>query len=112
MKNYILKFAIIALTFAFFLSGCSKSMDTDHSIRIKNEYAETINNLKVGPANYGNVNSGSLTGYVHVTEGANVLSGSTPSGASISGTVTVSGKGTHKWTLTIQSTGTVIIKED
>ncbi len=112
MRNYIYKFAVVVLVLGILLNACSKSTDPDHSIRIKNEYAETINNLKVGPANYGNVISGSLTGYIHVNEGANIVSGSTSLGVVISGTVSVSGKGTHRWTLTIQSTGNVVINED
>lgn len=112
IKSKILIFIIATLTAGLMLMGCSKSNDPDHYIRVKNEFAETIMNLQVGSANYANVNPGTLTGYIHVYEGVNPISGNTGSGVTLSGSVSVSGKGTHRWTLTILSSGGANIVED
>jgi hypothetical protein len=108
MKN---KFYFLGILVAvILLSNCAKS--PNHSIRVKNSYNEAMQDVKVNSTSYGSVGVGSTTDYKPVSEGSFALSGSTVSGKILSGSGTVSGKGTHKWTVTITSAGGVTIVED
>ena len=101
---------ILILMAVVLLAGCS--LEPNHSIRVKNQYAEAINNVMIGSVSYGTVGSGSTTNYKPVDEGTHNISGTTISGNPLTGSLSVSGKGTHKWTMTITSSGVVEIKED
>lgn len=105
-----LRVVIAMLAIGFTLTSCS--LDPSFSIRVKNEFAETVNNVMVGSVNFGDVNSGSTTVYKPVDEGTHDLSGTTANSGDLTGSVSISGKGTHKWTLTITSSGGVEIEED
>ncbi|MDZ7739447.1 MAG: hypothetical protein U5K32_10380 [Bacteroidales bacterium] len=105
MKYLRLFFGVLALMLV--MSSCEK--EADHSIRIKNEVTETITGITIGSVSYGDVPSGSTTEYKPVEEGEHTLSGG---GGSLEGTVTVTGKGTHRWTLVIPSSGEVEVIED
>ena len=93
---------IFMLFSAFFLSSCLKP---NHSLRIKNEYSSSLK-VVVGPNDYGTISPGSTTEYKSIPEGSHNISGG------VVGSVSISGKGTHKWTITIGSGGTVSAKED
>ncbi len=93
----------------FFLTSCE--LEPDHSIRVKNDYGETINSVTIGSVEYGTVPSGEKTEYKPVEEGTHDLSGNTDTGT-LSGTVSVEGNGEHNWTLTITTEGNVEIEED
>ena len=105
LKNLFVLFALI-----FALSSCV--LEPDHSIRIENKFSETINNTKIGSVSYGTIASGETTGYKPVEEGTHTLSGSTESGGTLTGSVSISGKGKHDWTMTVESNGTLSIQED
>ncbi|PKP37996.1 MAG: hypothetical protein CVT98_05490 [Bacteroidetes bacterium HGW-Bacteroidetes-15] len=105
-----LKIFIALAVISLSISGCS--FDPDHSIRIKNEYSELVLDVKIGSVSYGDVNSGETTSYKPVDEGTHNLAGTTASSGELIGSVSISGKGTHKWTLTITSSGGVEIEED
>lgn len=100
MKKLLSLFSILLVSVMLF--SCVK---TEHSIRIANQYSTALR-ITIGPNNYGLVGSGSTTGYSTIPEGSHTISGD------VNGTVSVSGKGVHKWTLTITSAGTTSIKED
>lgn len=85
---------------------------TEHSIRVKNELSLTLNNVKVGSVEYGDVDAGEITDYKVVEEGKNSVGGYSDNGGTLEGTVTVSGSGVHKYTLTIQTNGDLDISED
>lgn len=104
------KSLVFILITGILLISCS--LEPDHSIRIKNEYFETINNVMIGVVSYGTIASGITSEYKPVDEGSHTLSGTTTSGQPLTGSVTISGKGKHKWTMTILPSGTVEIKED
>jgi hypothetical protein len=108
MKTF--KLLVSILLVGFFLSSCLK--DPEHSIRVKNEYKERLLNLSVGSVNYGGVNPGATSGYKPVDEGSHTLSGTTTSSQTLTGTASVTGKGSHKWTMKILSSGGLEIKED
>ena len=108
MKKLISIIAILLAGILFY--GCKK--DPDHYIRINNQYPESIDNVIVGTAAFGSVKSGTITVYKHINDGVSSLSGTTTSGTTVSGIVSISGDGTHRWTLTIFSTGGVTIAED
>lgn len=108
MKILKIFIAIVAISLLF--SGCS--LDPDHSIRVKNEYSETILDVKIGSVSYGDVGSAETTSYKPVDEGTHTLAGTTTSGGELVGSVSLTGNGTHKWTLTITSAGGVEIEED
>lgn len=104
------KYLFLILSLGLFINGCS--LEPNHSIRIRNEYPETVKNLKVGAVSYSDVTSQSVTEYNPVNEGSHSLSGYTNSGQTLTGNVTVTGKGKHKWTIRILSAGTLEVKED
>ena len=106
----LIKLFILSLMAAILLAGCS--LEPNHSVRVKNQYAEAINNVMIGSVSYGTVESGSTTAYKPVDEGTHTISGTSNSGNPLTGSLSVSGKGTHKWTMTITSSGVVEIKED
>ncbi|MCK4664477.1 MAG: hypothetical protein KAT68_16530 [Bacteroidales bacterium] len=68
--------------------------------------------MKIGSVSYSDVNSGSTADYKPIDEGTHSLSGTTSSGRNLTGTVSLTGKGTHKWTLKILPSGGAEIKED
>lgn len=105
-----LKWIAIVLSIGFFLNGCE--LDPDHTIRVKNEYFVGINNLKIGSVSYGTVSSGTTSSYKSVDEGSHSVTGTTTLGQELTGTVSVSGNGAHKWTMRITSSGGLEISED
>ncbi len=104
-KSFVLLFLVVVAT------SCLK---TKHSVRIINQYPDDLGNVTIGPADYGTVASNSTTGYIEVSEGSNTISGTDldNSNNKLTGSVSVSGKGTHKWSVTITSGGSLSIKED
>lgn len=108
MKTLKIIIALVAISLSF--SGCS--LEPDHSIRIKNEFSLSILNVEIGSVSYGTVDSGETTSYKPVDEGTHNLAGTTSAGGELVGSVSISGKGTHKWTLTITAAGGVEIDED
>lgn len=106
----VLKLLSGALIFVFLFTGCL--LDPDHSIRVKNDYNESINTLHIGSLDFGTVASGITTEYKPIDEGTFTISGSTLSGQQLSGSVSISGKGKHKWTMTITGAGILEIRED
>ncbi len=108
MRTFTSLFLI--LVFSIIFTGCE--LGPDHSIRIKNSYPYSASNVKIGSVSYGTINTGSTTGYQPVDDGNHDFSCITSNSMSITGTVSISGNGTHKWTLTIGSTGQLSIKED
>ena len=105
-----IKWIAFTLFLGFFLNGCE--LDPDHTIRVKNEYFTGINNLKIGSTSYGTVSAGTTSGYKSVDEGSHAVTGTTALGQSLTGTVSISGNGTHKWTMKITSSGNLEISED
>jgi len=99
-----LAFALIA----FMFSSCS----ADHSIRIKNSFSEAMSEVKINSTSYGSIAIGKTTGYKPVDEGSFTMSGSTTSGKPLTGSGSVKGNGTHKWTITITASGSCSIAED
>ena len=102
----ILKLLVITIL----LSNCTKS--PNHSLRVNNSYHEDMSIVKVNSTSYGSVAIGATTDYKPIDEGNFTLSGSSINGLTLSGSGKISGKGTHKWTLTITSSGGVSIVED
>jgi hypothetical protein len=108
MKTF--KSFVLILLIGFIFNSCE--IDPNHSIRIKNEYPATINNLKIGSVSYGSVANGATTEYKPVEDGSHSISGSINSSKTITGTVSVKGTGTHKWTVKITTSGGAVINED
>jgi hypothetical protein len=85
--------SFLVLTSLLVFASCSKD---NHEVRLKNEFFEQINNIKIGTADIGSVASG----------------GTSSSGGTLSGSGTISGGGKHKWTVTVNSSGGISMKED
>ena|SRR6218665_530623 len=98
----------IFATLAFLLS-CSKR---DYWIRFKNDYKEAINNITVANARLGRADTGQVTDYKSFSGKSFIISGQSDSGLPLSKTEAVSGKGTHKWTITLNPDGTIDLTED
>lgn len=109
MKKITQSLFALIVSSTLFLS-CSK--DPDHSIRIKNSFPVSMSEVKINSTSYGRVATGSTSGYKPVDEGSFTISGSTETGLPLSGSGSVKGKGTHKWTVLISSAGSISISED
>lgn len=93
----------------FTLFSCLKEK---HTIRFKNDYAVTIINAGAGSARFGSVSVNTSSDYQSINTGNFTIYGSTSTGQLITGSGNISGKGSHKWTLTIDAAGQVGISED
>jgi hypothetical protein len=107
MKSLIRYSLFLVLT--FLLSACLKE---NHSVRFKNNFSEQINSVKIGTADIGNVASGATSDYKSIQSGNFTISGTSASGQPLNGTGTITGKGKHKWTVTLSNSGTIGIAED
>jgi len=107
MKTTIKSTLILLVMFLF--SSCLKE---NHSIRMKNNFSEQLNNVRMGTAEIGSVPAGATSEYKSINTGDFTISGTTASGQNLSGSGTLSGKGKHKWTLTVDGSGQVKIVED
>lgn len=107
MKRVFIIAFITAVIFT--VSSCLKEK---HQIRFKNDYAVTIINAGAGTARFGAVPVNKSSDYQSINTGTFTIYGSTSSGQLITGSGTVSGKGSHKWTLTIDAAGQVGITKD
>ncbi len=109
MKSIITKFLVIAVSITLFTSCLSKP---DHSIRIKNSYIQAMSDVKINNTSYGPIEIGATTDYKPVDDGDFTVTGTTVGGNPLNGTGSVTGKGKHKWTMTIGSNGKLDIEED
>lgn len=76
-----------------------------HSVRVQNNYSVGLHVI-IGPNDYGTVGTGSTTSYKSIPEGSHTISGD------VTGSMSVTGKGKHNWTVSISSSGVVTLKED
>ncbi|NQT77824.1 MAG: hypothetical protein HQ565_08930 [Bacteroidetes bacterium] len=84
------------------LSSCTKD---DFEVRIKNDYHQGLN-IAVGPTDFGWVASGTTTPYRDIEEGSHQITGD------VQGSLSITGNGKHKWTVTIGANGNVSVSED
>jgi hypothetical protein len=70
-----------------------------------------MQDVKINSTSYGSIAVGAVTDYKPVNEGSFGVSGSTVSGKPLSGSGSVSGSGTHKWTVTIHSSGLILVED-
>ena len=109
MKNILAKIFLVAIS-ATLLIGCIKA--PSHSMFVKNSYPVAMSDVKINNVSYGQIESGATTDYKPLDEGSFTISGTTVNGQPLTGGGSVSGKGIHKWTMTITSTGGVAFEED
>ena len=81
-------------------------------MRFKNDFNEIVQNVTAGNAYLGTVAPGKTSDYVPFAGSSFIISGMSVSGKQLNGTESVSGKGTHKWTITLKSDGTLGFSED
>jgi hypothetical protein len=97
------KLLIILAFFAFCVTSCTK--EEDMQVRVRNNYPQALT-ITIGPTSYGSVASGTTTEYKEVPEGSHQITGD------ITGSITLEGKGKHKFTMTIDSNGSITLIED
>jgi hypothetical protein len=109
MRKIIVSLCILG---AFILTQCSA--DPDHSIRVRNSYSETFTDVKINSTSLGSLEAGANSKYKSVDEGDFTISVTTAGGLIYSNGGSVSGKGKHKWTITITSFASagISMKED
>lgn len=95
--------------FAILLASCGKE---NHTIRFRNNYSQQINHVQVGSATIGDVQAGSTSDYHAINTGNFTISGTSTSGQALYGSGSISGKGKHKWTVTLTSAGLISMAED
>lgn len=94
--------SLLLVTLFITLSSCLK---TQHSVRITNNNSQGLL-VKVATADFGLVSPGKTTGYENIPEGTSQL------GGDLVGSISVSGKGKIKWTLTVTAGGSIEIQQD
>jgi hypothetical protein len=92
-----------------FFSSCSKK---DYAVRFKNDFNETINNIKVANAFIGTVKYGETSDYFYFNGKSFMVTGMSATGRAVNDTEAVSGNGKHRWTITLNSDGTISFDED
>jgi len=100
------KLSAIILSLLLFTNSCKK--DAFHSIRFKNNFIEEVNHIKVGDVPFGTVEVGETSSYSAVELGTHKISGTTPTGYILSGSITIEGSGeTPKWTVIFNNDGSI-----
>lgn len=107
MKKTLFYFQISVLV--FLSCSCAKY---DYSIRFTNNYNQTINNVAAGTVGFGTVDPGKTTDYKPIRAKSFLISGMSINGQSLQGSESMSGSGKHKWTITLNSKGTIDFTED
>lgn len=97
-----LSLIILVTVFAVFFTSCLKP---NHSVRVKNQYTTSLK-VVIGSNDFGVVGAGSTTSYRSISEGNHTISGD------VQGSMGVSGKGKHNWTVSISPVGSVTLAED
>ncbi len=107
MKKLI--FLLIIPVIAFTFSACLKE---NHTVRFRNNYNSTLTNIVAGNARLGTVTPGQTSGYQSINTGNFTISGSAANGQVLQGGGSIKGKGKHKWTITLNSSGGISMAED
>ncbi len=109
-RTYKLQHSLLAVLLLLPLA-CSK--ETDLQIRFQNNYSKTINNVVIGPDNFGNVAPGQTTAYISIPDGSGTISGVTSDSLyKLTGTYSVTEHGKHSYTATLDSAGTIVTSVD
>jgi hypothetical protein len=103
MQNLV--FITLAL---FFFASCTKP---DHKIRFKNNFTQVVTSIAIGDATYTNIQIGTVTEYKSIDKGPFSVDGRTSSGI-ISGSGKIYGRGKHNWTVTLDASSKLGLKED
>jgi hypothetical protein len=91
------------------IASCKKA---DMEVRVTNNFPAALF-IKIGPTDYGEVASGETTDYKDVPDGSHQVTGTLAGGVPLlTGSITLDGKGKHKFTMSISQTGEVSLKED
>lgn len=101
------KLIYISLTL-FLLVSCAKP---DHKIRVMNNFNQVITSIAVGDATYATIQIGAITEYKSIKKGNFSIDGRTATGI-IAGSGKIRGSGKHNWTVTLDASGKLTIKED
>lgn len=91
------------------IASCKKE---NHSVRVRNLYPCDLANVKVGEASIGDISSGTNSSYYPIAAGDFTISGVSTCGATLQGSGSITGTGKHQWTITVNTSGTIAIRED
>ena len=97
------------LCIALVISSCTKE---EHSIRCRNNFHHTVSSLTIGSVVFGEVLPDKITAYRSIETGDFEISGNFYNGSQLVGAGSVSGKGKHHWTITLNSNGGFSTRED
>lgn len=94
--------------FCFVIASCTKN---EHSLKFENHSAYTVTSLEAGPVWFGLTAPGESQGYRPISEGTYTLNGLTDKGL-ISGQFSITGKGEHRWLLSLDEGGQVLLTRE
>ncbi|MDI1353482.1 MAG: hypothetical protein PSX36_01100 [bacterium] len=98
--------------FLFFIAvlfiSCKKN---DYRVRFTNNYSLQVSNIFAGTAGLGTVSPGQSSEYVSIPAGDFSITGQTTTGY-LQGNGNISGKGTHKFTITLGADKKLLLTED
>lgn len=107
MKKLIFATILFLVSTLFF--SCLKE---NHSIRLTNNFSQTIDNVMIGDNFYGSISAGTSSVYKSINTGNFTVSGTSASGGKLYGGGSVTGRGTHKWSVVLGSNGLLSVSED
>ena len=93
--KHIFKQIILFATLCVLALSCNKP--ADHSIRVKNDSSSPIGTITVGALTFKDIKAKTATEYLAIPEGTYSVGGDISTNE-----FTISGKGTHKWSITIK----------
>ncbi|MBT3210145.1 MAG: hypothetical protein HN704_07300 [Bacteroidetes bacterium] len=96
------------------VTSCSKEEvdPPDHKVRIENNCPFEISSFYVGSNSFGYIIFGETTTFQDIEEATHSIVGTLVGGASIFGSISVEGDGTHEWTIRIDFYGNFDITKD
>jgi hypothetical protein len=106
------KIALILCMLLFAFAACKKEETTKHELRVKSDFVFPLH-VKVGPNDYGEINTGATTAYQEIQEGNHAVTGTVGDTLTVlQGSMTIQGEGEHKWTMTVGLMGGSTLTED
>ena len=92
--RHLLKHIILFVTLCVLAFSCNKP--ADHSIRVKNDSSSPIGTITIGALTFKDIKAKTATDYQSIPEGTYSVGGDISTNE-----FTISGKGTHKWSIRI-----------
>lgn len=109
MKNQTKSICAFLFLAGIVLTSCVKE---EHTMRLVNNYGVKFTSVVIGSEQVGVIENNQSSDYVPVKVGTTVVSGIAFPATQLSASVSIKGKGKHKWSVTVGSNGSINLLED